>query len=134
MSRALCQTLWIVNIVVSSNSSGAFRYIFRLVRNLLNNTKKKKLYTTFDISCLNFWDEAWWFLSLRIFGLCLHFYCYFHNDSADVSSDQQDTWDNGYRRWFPELLRKQSSGGSRFNPDCRRVTIQEYLTLVPGYG
>ena len=22
----------------------------------------------------------------------------------------------------------------RFNPDCRRVTIQEYLTLVPGYS
>ena len=21
------------------------------------------------ISCLNFWDEAWWYLSLRIFGL-----------------------------------------------------------------
>ena len=25
-------------------------------------------------------------------------------------------------------------GGGRFNPDCRRVTIQEYLTLVPGNG
>ena len=23
----------------------------------------------FHISCLNFWDEAWWFLSLRMFGL-----------------------------------------------------------------
>ena len=22
-----------------------------------------------DISCLNFWDETWWFLSLRVFGL-----------------------------------------------------------------
>ena len=22
----------------------------------------------------------------------------------------------------------------KFNPDCRRITIQEYLTLVPGYG
>ena len=22
-----------------------------------------------NISCLNFWDEAWWFLSLRVFGL-----------------------------------------------------------------
>ena len=28
-------------------------------------------------------------------------------------------------------LRKQSSGGYRFNPDTRRVTIQEYLTLDP---
>ena len=35
---------------------------------------------------------------------------------------------------FPKPLRRQSSGGCRFNPDCRRVTIQEYLTLVPGYG
>ena len=47
---------------------------------------------------------------------------------------QQDTWRNGYRRWFPKLLRRQSSGGCRFNPDCRWVTIQEYLTLVPSYG
>ena len=31
-------------------------------------------------------------------------------------------------------LWRQSSGGCRFNPDYRRVTIQEYLTLVPGYG
>ena len=31
-------------------------------------------------------------------------------------------------------LRRQSSGGCRFNPNCRRVTIQEYLTLVPGYA
>ena len=30
--------------------------------------------------------------------------------------------------------RRQSSGGCRFNPHYRRVTIQEYLTLVPGYG
>ena len=26
------------------------------------------------------------------------------------------------------------AGGCRFNPHYRRVTIQEYLTLVPGYG
>ena len=44
------------------------------------------------------------------------------------------TWHNGYRRWFLKLLRRQSSGGCRFNPDCRRVTIQEYLTLVPSNG
>ena len=47
---------------------------------------------------------------------------------------QQDTWRNGYKRWFPKLLRRQSSGGCRFNPHCRRVTMQEYLTLVPDYG
>ena len=40
----------------------------------------------------------------------------------------------GFRCWFPELLRRQSSGGCRFNPDCRRVTIQEYLILVSSYG
>ena len=22
-----------------------------------------------DVCCLNFWDEVWWFLSLRVFGL-----------------------------------------------------------------
>ena len=25
--------------------------------------------TWHHISCLNFWNEAWWFLSLRVFGL-----------------------------------------------------------------
>ena len=28
---------------------------------------------------------------------------------------QQYTWRNGYRFWFPKLLRRQSSGGCRFN-------------------
>ena len=32
------------------------------------------------------------------------------------------------------LLRGQLSGGGRFNPYCRRVTMKECLTLVPGYG
>ena len=32
--------------------------------------KVKKIYfIIITISCLNFWDEAWWFLSLRVFGL-----------------------------------------------------------------
>ena len=34
----------------------------------------------------------------------------------------------------PKLLKRQSSGGCRFNSDGRQVTIQEYLTLVPSYG
>ena len=42
-----------------------------------------------------------------------------------------DIWRNGYRLWFPKILKRQSSGGCRFNLDCRRVTLQEYLTLVP---
>ena len=25
--------------------------------------------STIVVNCLNFWDEAWWFLSLRVFGL-----------------------------------------------------------------
>ena len=54
-----------------------------------------------------------------------------HTDSKPL---KQDTWHNGYRRWFPKLLRRQSSGGCRFNPHYRRVTIQEYLILVPCYG
>ena len=36
--------------------------------------------------------------------------------------------------WFSKLLRRLSSGGCRFNPDYGRVTVQEYLTLVSGYG
>ena len=31
-------------------------------------------------------------------------------------------WRNGYRRWFPELLRRHSSEGCRFNPHYRQVT------------
>ena len=41
--------------------------------------------TNTNISCLNFWDEAWWFQSLRFSDYCLHLYCYFHNVSADMS-------------------------------------------------
>ena len=37
----------------------------------------------------------------------------------------------GYRRWFSKLLRDNHC---RFNPDSRRVTIQEFLTFVPSYG
>ena len=36
--------------------------------------------------------------------------------------------------FFIELLRSRSSGGCRFNFDYRQVTIQENLTLAPGYG
>ena len=46
----------------------------------------------------------------------------------------QDTWCNGYRHWFLKLLRRQLSGGFRFNPDNRRVTIQEYLYPVMANG
>ena len=44
------------------------------------------------------------------------------------------TWRNGYRHWFPKLLRRQSSGGYRFNPHYRRVTIQEHLYPVMANG
>ena len=37
---------------------------------------------------------------------------------------------HGYRRWFSNLLRRQSSGGCWFNPDFRRVTRQEHLYPV----
>ena len=43
---------------------------------------------------------------------------------------QKDTLRNGYRRWFPKLLRRQSSGGCRFNPDWRRVTILNTCTRL----
>ena len=170
------------------------------------------IYIYIYICCLNFWDEAWWFLSLRVFGLLssslllfprrfgryvlrpssgvcwtqeasrnfelrpllnpiceLHLYIGSWNIDITTKYDificlkwfpqrfgryvlrpssgvcrprepsrnwivQQDTSRNGYRRWFRKLLRRQSSEGFRFNPDCRRVTIQEYLKLVPDYG
>ena len=97
------------------------------------------------------------YIYIYIYILFLFLYLfYIHNVSADMSSGllqvfvelrnlhgtsnyvlywiQQDTWRNGYRHWFPKLLRRQSSGGWWFNPDYRQVTIQEYLTLVPSYG
>ena len=40
-----------------------------------------------------------------------------------------DSQRNGYRHWFPKHLMRLSRGDCRFNPACRRVTIQEYLTL-----
>ena len=39
-----------------------------------------------NISCLNFLDEAWWFLSLRIFGLLSSAFGHFHNVSGNMSS------------------------------------------------
>ena len=69
------------------------------------------------ISCLHFWDEAcWFFLSLRFFGLL---------PSSLLLFPQQDTWRNGYRRWFPELLKRQSSEGCKFNPHYRRVIYRK---------
>ena len=53
------------------------------------------------------------FSSLRVFGLL---------SSSLLLFPQRFTWRNVYRRWFPKLLMGQSSGGYRFNPDCRRVT------------
>ena len=54
--------------------------------------------------------------------------------TTTITITPRATQRNGYRRCFPKIQRRQSSGGRRFNPDYRRVTIQEYLTLVPGYG
>ena len=53
-----------------------------------------------DISCLNFWDEAWWFLSLRIFGLLSsslllfpqHFSRYVFRPSSGVCRTREPTW------------------------------------------
>ena len=69
----------------------------------------------------------------------LHLYCYFQNVLADMSSGLLQVFvelgkRNGYRHWFPKFLRRQSSSDCRFNPDYRRMTMQEYLTLVSGYG
>ena len=80
------------------------------------------------ISCLNFWDEVWWFLSLRVFGLLSsslllfqqHFDWYVLQPSSGVCWTREPSQNFKLRPLF--------------NPDCRQVTIQEYLTLVPSYG
>ena len=104
------------------------------------------------LSCLNFWDEACWFLSLKFFGLLSsslllfpqHFGWYvllqvfvelgnLHGTLNYILYwNQQDTWHNGYRCWFPELLRRQSSEGCLFNPHYRRVIYRNtwHLYLV----
>ena len=35
----------------------------------VNISQQSKIVTSIVISCLNFWDEAWLFLSLKVFGL-----------------------------------------------------------------
>ena len=45
------------------------------------------------LSCQNFWDKSWWFLSLRVFGLLSS--SLFHKVSADMSS--------GFLQVFVEL-------------------------------
>ena len=60
-----------------------------------------------QISCLNFWDEAWWFLSLRVFGLLpssLLFFSqgfgrYVLRSSSGVCC--QNFWDEAW--WFLSL-------------------------------
>ena len=111
-----------------------------------------------EVSCQNFWDKVWWFLSLRVFGLFSsslllfpqRFGRYILQPSSGVCWIREPTrnfelvlyWiHGGHLFWFRKpkpctsvkLLRRQSSRGCRFNPNCRRVTIQKYLTLVPGY-
>ena len=149
--------------------------VFCLTRKIILFYFYKYLY---GFSSLNFWDEAWWFLSFRVFGLLsssllLFPQCFSRwvlRPSSGVCRTrklswnfelrpllnpqglpvliplaitgykcslwivQWHTWCNVYRHWFPKLLRRQSSGGCGFDPDCSRVTIQEYLILVPGNG
>ena len=51
-----------------------------------------------------------------------HFARYVLRPSSDVCLTREPTWNFKLR----PLL--NPSGGCRFNPDCRRVTIQKYLT------
>ena len=136
-----------------------------------NFSKQVKITIGYKVSCLNFWGEAWWFLSFRVFRLLFSFLLLFPlcfgwyvlRPSSGVCRTREPSRNfklhpllnprgspvliplaiTGYKLGHialqlkvlvPKLLRRQSSGGCRFNPDCRRVTIQEYLTLVLGYG
>ena len=49
------------------------------------------------------------------------------------SDSQQDTLRNGYECWFTKFLRDNNLVVVS-SILTRRVTIQEYLTLVPSYG
>ena len=69
------------------------------------------------------------FLSLRFFGLLSSSLLLFPQRFGRYV--QQDTWRNGYRRWFPELLRRPSSEGCRSNPHFRRVIYRNTLHLYP---
>ena len=58
------------------------------------------------ISCLNFWDEAWWFLSLRVFGLLSSFLFLFppkHGGNNNKDEDNSPkTLNNKSRQINPE--------------------------------
>ena len=106
-----------------------------------------------QIWCLNFWDEAWLFLSLRVFRTIVFifiiisttfpticspaFFRYLSNSGTFTELQttsfknikfispknslwivQQDTWHNGYRHWFPKLLKKTIIG---------RLQVQSWL-------
>ena len=63
---ALGSLTWSCSICYNS-VYGLNRSVWKLIvleRNTLNQITVHKL-----LGCLNFWDEAWWFLSLRVFGL-----------------------------------------------------------------
>ena len=86
---------------------------------------------------------------------CLHLYCHIHILSADMFSGLLQVFEflrgsllNFIIQGFLTIIFKlrkptpiivsasmwKPSGSCRFNPDSRRVRMQEYLTLVPGYG
>ena len=118
-----------------SNSESIFKTINSSLKLVLNVEYSKK-YLQIPLSCVLTSFNITQFKSLLFDGpfyhkgfsdYCLRLYCYFHNVSADVSS--------GLFQVFVKLRNLHgTSRGCRFNPDYRRVTIQEYLTLVPGYG
>ena len=67
------------------------------------------------ISCLNFWDEAWWFLSLRVFGLL----------SSSLSSNETIIWRLQVQSWL------QASNNTGILNTCKRLWLMESEQKTP---
>ena len=68
-------------------------------------------------------------------GLGLGLLCWgFKGVQEEIPSEEASILQTFFRRWFPKILRRQSSGGCRFSSDCRWVTIQEYFYPVMADG
>ena len=82
-------------------------------------------------TCLNFWDEVWWFLSLKLLGLLSSSLLLF----PQLGFVQQDTWRNGYRCWFIWRLQVQSwllvSNNTGILNTCTRLWLTESEQATP---
>ena len=82
-------------------------------------------------SCINFWDEAWWFLSLRVFGILSlslllfpqRFGWYVLRPSSGVCQTQEPSWLR-VQSWL------QASNNTGILNTCTRLTESEQASPV----